>query len=438
MSALISSGPMVGAPRSHKPAHDAAFAAHRTHGEPGPGQAPAPALRPASFRKWDILLFIAIYALVAGGFALLWLIARLGHPQAWQWGTRLMNAPLATAGLALLLLASAASAFALFRARTRSRWPRAAALAVAACGCLAFAATVLIDLDAKWRYGVRPGSDFRPSERYLARRYGVKLPKGAPKPSVPAPVVVPAVRQVDVAKGQKLFLGTCASCHGPQGEGLRGLGKTLVGSEFIAQRDDAALLDFVKVGRQPWDPMNTMKVQMPPRGGNPMLSDDDLKDIIAFVRTFPSAPAQAAASASAPAQVAASPSDQAGGPLAGAAGSAAPAAAPPPAPLLVPRWVVPEPPGGEPGLSREFFEAAARPAWKPPRDAVAFVDVYYLTAWISVVQAALVGGLLAALAVWALGARTTGLGRAPLAVTTVGCAATVALWLVVLPLMYAA
>lgn len=441
MSALISSGPMVGTPRSRKAAQDAAPAAQRIDGEPVPAQPTAPqtpASQPARFGKWDILLFIAIYALVAGGFALLWLVARLGHAQAWQWGARLMNTPLATAGLALLVLASAASAFALLRSRTRSHWPRAAALAVAACGCLAFSATVLADLDTKWRYGVRPGSEFRPSQRYLARRYGVKLPKIAETPIVQAPVLTVAARQIDAAKGQKLFLGTCASCHGPHGEGLRGLGKTLAGSEFIAQRDDAALLDFVKVGRQPWDPQNTMKVQMPPRGGNPMLSDDDLRDIIAFVRTFPSAPAQPAASQ--PGQAGAQVADAAAGaPPAASAPAAATAQPPaPPEPLVVSRWVVPDPPGGEAGLSREFFEAAARPAWRPPRDGVAFVDVYYLTALISAAQATLVGAFLAALVVWSLRARASAPRRLPLAVATAGCAATVALWLVVLPLVYMA
>ena len=90
----------------------------------------------------------------------------------------------------------------------------------------------------------------------------------------------------DAAKGAVVFKGTCISCHGPDAKGLPKLGKDLTTSEFVAQQSDAQLLKFVKTGRPASDPANTNKVDMPPRGGNPALTDDDLINVIAFVRSI--------------------------------------------------------------------------------------------------------------------------------------------------------
>ena len=67
---------------------------------------------------------------------------------------------------------------------------------------------------------------------------------------------------------------------------MENLGKDMTTSEFIAGKTDAELLEFVMVGRPPDDPLNTTGVLMPPKGGNPALSDEDLVDIIAFVRSL--------------------------------------------------------------------------------------------------------------------------------------------------------
>jgi mono/diheme cytochrome c family protein len=90
----------------------------------------------------------------------------------------------------------------------------------------------------------------------------------------------------DVAAGQTLFDGTCVSCHGPGGTGLPGLGKDLTTSEFIADQTDAQLVEFLKVGRPASDPANTTGVDMPPKGGNPALDDQDIVDIVAYLRSI--------------------------------------------------------------------------------------------------------------------------------------------------------
>ncbi len=88
----------------------------------------------------------------------------------------------------------------------------------------------------------------------------------------------------DAEAGKALFATTCQACHGPAGEGVPGLGKDMTTSEFIAGLSDAELLAFIKVGRAPTDPLNTTGVLMPPKGGNPAITDEQLMDIIAFIR----------------------------------------------------------------------------------------------------------------------------------------------------------
>ncbi len=91
-----------------------------------------------------------------------------------------------------------------------------------------------------------------------------------------------------VSKGEQLFL-VCSACHGPDARGLPKLGKNLVGSPFIAGLTDEKFLEFVKTGRPIWDPLNTTGIDMPPKGGNPAFTDEDLLAIIAYLRTLRSA-----------------------------------------------------------------------------------------------------------------------------------------------------
>lgn len=96
----------------------------------------------------------------------------------------------------------------------------------------------------------------------------------------------PAAPAGDAANGEVLFGKSCIACHGPGGIGVQGLGKDMTTSEFIASKTDDELLEFVKVGRAPDDPLNTTGVLMPPKGGNPAFTDEDLIDVIAYIRTL--------------------------------------------------------------------------------------------------------------------------------------------------------
>lgn len=90
----------------------------------------------------------------------------------------------------------------------------------------------------------------------------------------------------EVAEGQKLFQATCASCHGKNAEGMPKLGKNLHDNEFVQGLDDEELLAFLKQGRPAFHPLNERKVDMPPRGGNPALTDEDLRLIAKYMRSI--------------------------------------------------------------------------------------------------------------------------------------------------------
>ena len=101
----------------------------------------------------------------------------------------------------------------------------------------------------------------------------------------PTPAQAASTSQGDPAKGQENFTA-CSACHGPRGEGVPGLGKDLETSKFVASKTDAELVAFIKAGRPASDPLNTTGVDMPPKGGNPALSDEDLYNIVAYIRTL--------------------------------------------------------------------------------------------------------------------------------------------------------
>lgn len=135
-------------------------------------------------------------------------------------------------------------------------------------------------------------------------------PRRRPALPAPAPIAPPApsAAQKDaalaaaggdaelagyIAHGDTVFHSVCIACHGKGGRGIKGNGKALASNEFIRSIDDDALLAFVKQGRGPSDPKNTTGIQMPPKGGNPALSDDDILDIIAYLRTLQGAAPEA-------------------------------------------------------------------------------------------------------------------------------------------------
>jgi len=84
----------------------------------------------------------------------------------------------------------------------------------------------------------------------------------------------------ELARGAAVFNGTCIACHGSDGYGnLPGV-PDLTGSKGLLLTPDAVLLKRMADGFQsPGSPM-----AMPPRGGDPGLTDADLKAVLKYMR----------------------------------------------------------------------------------------------------------------------------------------------------------
>ena len=95
-----------------------------------------------------------------------------------------------------------------------------------------------------------------------------------------------SVAPPDAAHGQELYGGTCAACHGTDAKGIQGLGKDLTDSSFSDELSDVDLVAFIIEGRPAGHELNTTGIEMLPRGGNGGLSDQDLFDIVAYLRSL--------------------------------------------------------------------------------------------------------------------------------------------------------
>lgn len=89
-----------------------------------------------------------------------------------------------------------------------------------------------------------------------------------------------------LADGQRLYLEVCAACHGQRGEGIAGLSSTaLAESTLLQEGTDAEVLETIRIGRDASAAGNHSGVPMPPSGGRPDLSDDELRAIMSFLRS---------------------------------------------------------------------------------------------------------------------------------------------------------
>jgi cytochrome c5 len=94
----------------------------------------------------------------------------------------------------------------------------------------------------------------------------------APAPAAPAPAASAAAPAAagDLAKGEEVYKKTCVLCHGAGVAGAPKIGDKADWGPRIAQGKDT-LYEHALKG------FTGSKGAMPPKGGNPALSDDDVK-----------------------------------------------------------------------------------------------------------------------------------------------------------------
>jgi disulfide bond formation protein DsbB len=103
--------------------------------------------------------------------------------------------------------------------------------------------------------------------------------------NTPAPTLTPTPSG-DAAAGETAFMSTCIACHGADAKGITGLGKDLTTSTFVDEKTDEELIAFILAGRPAGDPLNTTGIDMPPKGGNPALTEEDILNIVAYLRSI--------------------------------------------------------------------------------------------------------------------------------------------------------
>lgn len=94
----------------------------------------------------------------------------------------------------------------------------------------------------------------------------------------------PALGAGDPISGADIYKGTCAACHARDLAGVDGVGTRLAPSDFVTSMSEQALAEFIAQGRTIDDPDSVMGLDMPPKGGNPSLSDQDLLDVSAYLQ----------------------------------------------------------------------------------------------------------------------------------------------------------
>ena len=106
-----------------------------------------------------------------------------------------------------------------------------------------------------------------------------------PALSVVSPEMVAKAESMPVnGEDEQLYLDACAGCHGAQLEGVDGLGNSLIDSTVVNSMSDDELIILIRNGRTPDDPAHGSGVPMPPSGGQPDLTDEQLLAIVYYMR----------------------------------------------------------------------------------------------------------------------------------------------------------
>ncbi len=91
---------------------------------------------------------------------------------------------------------------------------------------------------------------------------------------------IPTTPAGDAAKGRKVFHTTCVACHGEDGKGVVPGAPDFTNPKGPLAQSDQVLLNHMEYGyRSPGALM-----AMPPKGGNPSLTDQDFRDVLAYLR----------------------------------------------------------------------------------------------------------------------------------------------------------
>lgn len=110
-----------------------------------------------------------------------------------------------------------------------------------------------------------------------------------PPPPTAAPTAQPAAgtgSSQQIARGESIFQTTCSACHGFSAQGVPGLGPSMFDNPFINGQSNEDLQQFIFTGRPADHPDNKSGIPMPARGGNMSLTDEDILNVVYYIRSL--------------------------------------------------------------------------------------------------------------------------------------------------------
>jgi mono/diheme cytochrome c family protein len=84
------------------------------------------------------------------------------------------------------------------------------------------------------------------------------------------------------AEGGKLYTANCASCHGDQGEGKKGLGRALNDARYLQTVSNAQIWSDIAYGRE----KTAMGPSLKGLQGVKQLTKEQINDLVAYIRSF--------------------------------------------------------------------------------------------------------------------------------------------------------
>lgn len=96
-----------------------------------------------------------------------------------------------------------------------------------------------------------------------------------------SPAGTSASTRPNPANGSRIYSATCVACHGSNGKGmLPGMPDLTAANGRLAKSDAILLRNIIQGFQSPGSPL-----PMPARGGNPDLTDQDMANVLAYMRT---------------------------------------------------------------------------------------------------------------------------------------------------------
>jgi len=263
--------PSPDAATAHDPHHDNPFLAHHY-------DTPEQQYDAAKFGMW---LFIATELLLFGGLFVAYAVYRGNNPDLFLYGAQFLSTTMGAINTVVLILSSLTIALAVRAAQLNQQRMLVTMLGLTVLGGAIFMGIKYFEYAEK----------FEKNLVWSVAMYERPAVDPALDPDAAIAVIEEEPdRTGDPEAGRRHWMNTCIACHGQRGEGVRGQAPGFHETGFVEELSDQEMLAFIKRGRMPFEPANRSGVQMPPKGGNPLLTDDQIMDIIAYMRTFDLSP----------------------------------------------------------------------------------------------------------------------------------------------------